>query len=83
MTRKLMTMMLTGTALALFAVAPTYAFETLNKLAANGVNPNGISFNRLSANSDSLSANRFAGGERTANSAGEIGRVVAVELARR
>jgi len=71
MTRMLKTIMLTGTALAVLAAAPARSVE-----AVNGLNPN-----RLSANG--ISPNGFTGDGQAANSAGEIGRVIAIELPRR
>ncbi len=73
MTRMLKTIMLTGTALAMLAVAPARSVEAVNsispnRLTANGITPNG--------------ANGFTGSGRAVNSAGEIGRVIAVELPR-
>jgi len=70
MTRMLKTIMLTGTALAMLAAAPARSVEAVNRISPNGLNPNGIS------------PNGFAGSEHAANSAGEIGRVIAVELPR-
>jgi hypothetical protein len=70
MTRMLKTILLTGTALAMLAAAPARSVEAVNRISPNGLNPNGIS------------PNGFAGSEHAANSAGEIGRVIAVELPR-
>jgi hypothetical protein len=70
-TRISMSILLTGTALAMLAAAPARSVEAVNRLSANGVNPNGLSPNGLTSN------------ERAANSASEIGRVIAVELPRR
>jgi len=70
MTRMLKTILLTGTALAMLAAAPARSVEAVNRISPNGLNLNGIS------------PNGFAGSEHAANSAGEIGRVIAVELPR-
>jgi hypothetical protein len=75
-TRISMTIMLTGTALAMLAVAPARSVEAVNRLSANGINPNGV-------NPNGLSPNGLTSSGRAANSAGEIGRVIAVELPRR
>ncbi len=90
MMRALKTIMLTGTAFAMLAAAPARSAEavnghslnghSLNGHSLNGHSLNGISPNGVSPNSPSL--NGFTGGERAANSAGEIGRVIAVELSR-
>jgi hypothetical protein len=56
-----------------------------NSSNPNGANPNGLNPNRLSANGISVNGanpNGFTGSERAVNSAGEIGRVIAVELPR-
>jgi hypothetical protein len=84
----LLTIMSTGTALAMLAMTPARSSETPNGINPNALNMNGISLNsltpnRLSANGHSSGANSFADDERATNSAGEIGRVVAVELAPR
>jgi len=81
MTRMLKTIMLTGTALAVLAAAPARSVEAVNGLNPNGINPNGLNPNRLSANG--ISPNGFTGNGQAANSAGEIGRVIAIELPRR
>ena len=81
MTRMLKTIMLTGTALAVLAAAPARSVEAVNGLNPNGINPNGLNPNRLSANG--ISPNGFTGDGQAANSAGEIGRVIAIELPRR
>ena len=78
MTRMLKTIMLTGTALAVLAAAPARSVEAVNGLNPNGINPNGLNPNRLSANG--ISPNGFTGDGQAANSAGEIGRVIAIEL---
>jgi hypothetical protein len=90
MTRMLKTIMLTGTALALLAAAPARSVEAVNGLSPNGLSPNGLSPNGLSPNGVSpnglspngISLDGFASHERAANSAGKIGRVIAVELPR-
>ncbi len=88
MTRMLKTIMLTGTALAMLAAAPARSVEAVNGISPNGISPNGISPNgispnRLTANGISPNgANGFTGSERAVNSAGEVGRVIAVELPR-
>jgi hypothetical protein len=75
-TRISMTILLTGTALAMLAAAPARSVEAVNRLSANGINPNGV-------NPNSLSPNGLGSRGRTANSASEVGRVIAVELPRR
>ena len=90
MTRLLKTILLTGTALAMLAAAPARSVEAVNRLSPNHISPNGISPNHVSPNGlnpngvmpNGLSPNGFAGSEHAANSAGEIGRVIAVELPR-
>jgi hypothetical protein len=90
MTRVLKTILLTGTALAMLAAAPARSVEAVNGISPNGISPNGISPNGISpngispngSNPNGISANGFAGSEHAANSAGEIGRVIAVELRR-
>jgi hypothetical protein len=90
MTRMLKTILLTGTALAMLAAAPARSVEAVNGLSPNHISPNGISPNHASPNGlnpngvmpNGLSPNGFAGSEHAANSAGEIGRVIAVELPR-
>jgi hypothetical protein len=72
-TRISMTILLTGTALAMLA-APALSLEATNRLSVNGINPNGV-------NPNGLSPNGLSSPGRTANS-GELGRVVAVELPR-
>jgi hypothetical protein len=67
-----------------------------NGINPNGVNPNAISSNRISPigissnrispigiSPNGVSPDGFAGSEHAANSAGEIGRVIAVVLPRR
>ena len=76
MTRLSMTIMLAGTTLALLAAAPARSVEAVNGLNPNGVMPNGVMPNGISPNG-------FTGSERAANSAGEIGQVIAIELPRR
>jgi hypothetical protein len=80
MTHMLKTILLTGTALAMLTAAPARSVEAVNGISPNGISPNGISPNHVSPNG--LSPNGFAGSEHAANSAGEIGRVIAVELPR-
>ena len=75
MTRLLKIILLTGTALVMLAAVPARSVEAVNRLSANHISPNGISPNHVSPNG-------FAGSEHAANSAGEIGRVIAVELPR-
>ena len=70
MTRLVKAILLTGTALAMLAAAPARSVEAVNRLSPNGISPNHVS------------PNGFAGSEHAANSAGEIGRVIAVELPR-
>jgi hypothetical protein len=85
MTRLLKTILLTGTALAMLAAAPARSLEAVNHLFPNGISPNHISPNGLNPNGvmpNGLSPNSFAGSAHAANSAGEIGRVIAVELPR-
>jgi hypothetical protein len=85
MTRMLKTILLTGTALAMLAAAPARSVEAVNGISPNGLNPNGLSPNGISPNGtnpNGISPNGFAGSEHAANSAGEIGRVIAVELPR-
>jgi hypothetical protein len=81
MTRILKTIMLTGTALAMLAAAPARSVESVNGLSPNGLSPNGLSPNGVNPNG--LSPNGSTGSGQAANSAGEIGRVIAVELPRR
>jgi len=76
MTRISMTMMLAGTALAMLAAAPARSVEAVNGVMPNGLSPNGVMPNGISPNGST-------GGERATNSAGEIGRVIAIELPRR
>jgi GLTT repeat-containing protein len=91
MTRLSMTIMLTGTALALLAAAPARSVESGNGLSPNGLSSNGLSPNGLNPNGvnpnginpNGLSPNGSTGSGQAANSAGEIGRVIAVELPRR
>jgi hypothetical protein len=91
----LKTILLTGTALAMLTAAPARSVEAVNGISPNGISPNGISPNGLNPNGlspngtnpngtnpNGLSPNGFAGSEHAANSAGEIGRVIAVELPR-
>jgi len=85
MTRMLKTILLTGTALAMLAAAPARSVEAVNGISPNGLNPNGLSPNGISPNGtnpNGISPNGFASSEHAANSAGEIGRVIAVELPR-
>jgi hypothetical protein len=95
MTHMLKTILLTGTALAMLTAAPARSVEAVNGISPNGISPNGISPNGLNPNGlspngtnpngtnpNGLSPNGFAGSEHAANSAGEIGRVIAVELPR-
>jgi hypothetical protein len=85
MMRALKTIMLTGTAFAMLAAAPARSAEAVNGHSLNGHSLNGHSLNGISPNGvspNSPSLNGFTGGERAANSAGEIGRVIAVELPR-
>jgi hypothetical protein len=90
MTRLLKTILSTGTALAMLAAAPARSVEAVNHISPNHISPNGISPNHVSPNGlnpngvmpNGLSPNGFAGSEHAANSAGEIGRVIAVELPR-
>jgi len=96
MTRVPITVLFTATALVMLAAAPARSAEAVNGLSTNGISLNGISLNGISLNGMSpnvispngISPNGVAsvgssGGERTANSAGEIGQVIAVELPRR
>ena len=91
MTRVPITVLFTATALVMLAAAPARSAEAVNGLSTNGISLNGISLNGMSPNVNSpngISPNGVAsvgssGGERTANSAGEIGQVIAVELPRR
>ena len=85
MTHMLKTILLTGTALAMLAAAPARSVEAVNHISPNGISPNHVSPNGLNPNGvmpNGLSPNGFAGSEHAANSAGEIGRVIAVELPR-
>jgi hypothetical protein len=85
MTRLLKTILLTGTALAMLAAAPARSVEAVNHISPNGISPNHVSPKGLNPNGvmpNGLSPNGFAGSEHAANSAGEIGRVIAVELPR-
>jgi hypothetical protein len=90
MTHMLKTILLTGTALAMLAAAPARSVEAVNGISPNGISPNGLNPNGLSPNGtnpngtnpNGISPNGFAGSEHAANSAGEIGRVIAVELPR-
>ena len=86
MTRMLKTIMLTGAVLAMLAAAPARSVEAVNGLNPNGVNPNGLNPNGLNPNrlsANGISPNGFTGDGQAANSAGEIGRVIAIELPRR
>jgi hypothetical protein len=86
MTRVLKTILLTGTALAMLAAAPARSVEAVNGINPNGVNPNGVNPNAISSNRISpigISPDDFAGSEHAANSASEIGQVIAVVLPRR
>ena len=80
MTTKIMNTMLTGAALAMLAAAPALAQSApliiLNALAANALTLNALNLNALNLNS--LAANALS-----TNTAGQLGRVVAVELPRR
>jgi hypothetical protein len=78
MKRILKTIMLTATALAMLAAAPARSVEAVNGHSPNGMNPNGVNPN--GSNPNRLSPNGFTGGEHAVNSAGEVGRVIAVEL---
>lgn len=80
MMRALKTIMLTGTAFAMLAAAPARSVEAVNGHSLNGHSLNGHSLNGISPNGPSL--NGFTDGECAAISAGEIGRVIAVELPR-
>jgi hypothetical protein len=90
MTHMLKTILLTGTALAMLTAAPARSVEAVNGISPNGISPNGLNPNGLNPNGlrpngtnpNRLSPNGFAGSEHAANSAGEIGRVIAVELPR-
>jgi hypothetical protein len=75
-TRILMTIMLTGTALAMLAAEPALSVEAVNRLSANSLSPNGV-------NPNGLSPNGLTSSGRAANSASEVGRVIAVGLPRR
>jgi hypothetical protein len=75
MTRMLKTIMSTGTALAMLAAAPARSVEAVNSISPNRLTANGIT-------SNGANPNGFTGSERAVNSAGEVGRVIAVELPR-
>ena len=82
---RLLKIMLTGTALAMLAAVPARSVEAVNHISPNGISPNHVSPNGLNPNGvmpNGPSPNGFAGNEHAANSAGEIGRVIAVELPR-
>ena len=89
MTRILVTSMLTGVALATFAAVPARSVDAVNGVNPNGVNPNGVNPNGTTlqgTSPDRISPNRInpnSPASTVANSAGELGRVVAVELTRR
>jgi hypothetical protein len=96
MTRMLKTILLTGTALAMLAAAPARSVEAVNGLSPNGLSPNGLSPNGISPNGISpngispnglnpngVMLNGFVGSADAANSASEIGQVIAVVLPRR
>jgi hypothetical protein len=51
-----------------------------NGISPNGISPNGVSPNGVSPNG--VSRNGFVGGMHSANAAGEIGSVIAIELPR-
>jgi hypothetical protein len=90
MTRLSLTIMLAGTAVALLATTPGRATDAFNGISPNGISPNGISPNGISPNGVSpngvspngVSRNGFVGGMHSANAAGEIGSVIAIELPR-
>jgi hypothetical protein len=95
MTRLSLTIMLAGTAVALLATTPGRATDASNGISPNGISPNGISLNGISPNGISpngvspngvspngVSRNGFVSGMHSANAAGEIGSVIAIELPR-
>jgi hypothetical protein len=85
-TRISMTMMLTGTTLAMLAAAPALSVEAVNRIAINGLNSNRIAINGISLNlvtANGMSPSGLSRGGGAANSASEIGRVIAVELPHR
>jgi hypothetical protein len=53
---------------------------SLNGISPNGISPNGVSPNGVSPNG--VSRNGFVSGMHSANAAGEIGSVIAIELPR-
>jgi hypothetical protein len=81
MTSKTMNVMLAGVALAMLTAAPALADCPTCLLTANALVPNMLTNNVLSTNS--ITTNRLAVNAQPTNSAGALGRVVAVELPRR